>query len=458
MASSADLTTRLIEALLKEAASLMADGRTRSALSRCYRALLLRPGDHRCLRLAGDVHAAAGDEESALRCHRGAMPEADEARYLDAPLHAARARSLQSPGDVRTRPAHDAERVPLTPPNGLHRADALPQFRYESTDARASFVTEIEGGEVWFDGFNTLVMDRGRRIVGPSSKGNAALARAAALPCEPLALAGTACFLDARSAPIYYHWMLDVLPKLEVLESAGIALDDIDHFVVRADAAFCRETLRRCGIDPERVVTPPDGMHVSADRLLVPWLKNALGARVNRGLGLGLASWIPAWLRARFVTAATTAEPAGERLYISRAKRGTRGVLAEDELVSALAERGFRTVCPEEHPVAEQAAMFDRASVVVGVHGAGLTNTAFCRPGTLVVEIFGDYVVPCYWALAALAGLDYAHYLSEDAGDRDGASGRDQAARRADGVQLDPQHFSAWLDERLASRRGSARS
>ena len=142
MASTADWTTRLVDALLDEASSLATNGRTRSALSRCYRALLLRPADIRCLRRAGDIHAAAGDEESALMCRRGAVPEADEARYLDARLHHARARSSEPADDMHTRPAHDAERVPLPLPGDLARSEELPQFRYESTDARASSVTE----------------------------------------------------------------------------------------------------------------------------------------------------------------------------------------------------------------------------------------------------------------------------------------------------------------------------
>jgi hypothetical protein len=33
----------------------------------------------------------------------------------------------------------------------------------------------------------------------------------------------------------------------------------------------------------------------------------------------------------------------------------------------------------------------------------------------MVVEIFGEYVVPCYWALSTLANLKYFHYLAPEA-------------------------------------------
>ena len=33
------------------------------------------------------------------------------------------------------------------------------------------------------------------------------------------------------------------------------------------------------------------------------------------------------------------------------------------------------------------AALFNRARMVVAVHGGALSNTVFCRPGTIVVRI-----------------------------------------------------------------------
>ncbi|MFK7943264.1 MAG: hypothetical protein AB8B85_10180, partial [Paracoccaceae bacterium] len=43
---------------------------------------------------------------------------------------------------------------------------------------------------------------------------------------------------------------------------------------------------------------------------------------------------------------------------------------------------------------------------VVAVHGAGLTNLLFCRPGTRVIEIFpGNFVKSPYWWLCRQLGL-----------------------------------------------------
>jgi capsular polysaccharide biosynthesis protein len=44
----------------------------------------------------------------------------------------------------------------------------------------------------------------------------------------------------------------------------------------------------------------------------------------------------------------------------------------------------------ETHRVERDRELFGRAAVVVGVHGAALTNILFARPGTAVVEIVLD--------------------------------------------------------------------
>ena len=47
----------------------------------------------------------------------------------------------------------------------------------------------------------------------------------------------------------------------------------------------------------------------------------------------------------------------------------------------------FRVVELEREPLPQQARLFASARVVIGAHGAGLSNAVFCAPGTLVVEI-----------------------------------------------------------------------
>ena len=80
--------------------------------------------------------------------------------------------------------------------------------------------------------------------------------------------------------------------------------------------------------------------------------------------------------------------------------------------------RGFEEVVPSAMSLRDQASAFHAADWVVGVHGAALTNLAFCRAGTKVVEIFGwNYVNPCYRDLCAVAGLEHYGVVGRGPGD-----------------------------------------
>ena len=61
-----------------------------------------------------------------------------------------------------------------------------------------------------------------------------------------------------------------------------------------------------------------------------------------------------------------------------------------------------------------QAQLFNRAEVVVGVHGAGLTNAVFMNPGGILVEAVPHYDsrhAPITGIFARLAGMNgLSHY------------------------------------------------
>lgn len=79
---------------------------------------------------------------------------------------------------------------------------------------------------------------------------------------------------------------------------------------------------------------------------------------------------------------------AGRRkIYISR-RNSSRGPLNELQVEDALRAIGFEVVYPEKMTVGDQIDLFSEALIVVAVHGAGLTNTAFMPAGGAVVELF----------------------------------------------------------------------
>ena len=91
-----------------------------------------------------------------------------------------------------------------------------------------------------------------------------------------------------------------------------------------------------------------------------------------------------------------------KRILISRrtASRGRR-VLNMDAVSAALAELGFEEHALEQYSIQQQIELFHDAEIVVGPHGAGLTNMLFAPHGTRIVELFGTAtVMPHYYYMA----------------------------------------------------------
>jgi capsular polysaccharide biosynthesis protein len=115
--------------------------------------------------------------------------------------------------------------------------------------------------------------------------------------------------------------------------------------------------------------------------------------------------------RGKRLRRAATAEADGDepscRLYVSRADASDRRVRNEDTLLAALDHYGFDRIVPGEHPFVEQVVRFANAEMILGPHGAGLTNMIFAEETTLI-ELFGSYQNACFFTLARGMGHEYA--------------------------------------------------
>jgi capsular polysaccharide biosynthesis protein len=93
------------------------------------------------------------------------------------------------------------------------------------------------------------------------------------------------------------------------------------------------------------------------------------------------------WLRARVADHMSPPALARDLLFVSRRDSNLRVMHNEAELEEALRPLGFTTFVVGDAPVTEQIRAFSGARVIVGAHGAGLTNLIFAPPGAFVLEI-----------------------------------------------------------------------
>lgn len=219
---------------------------------------------------------------------------------------------------------------------------------------------------------------------------------------KPKRLAGRTAVLTDYSAMGYGHWMTEVIPRLTLLERAGIDLDSVDHFLVNGQiAGFQQESLALSGISSDRIVESMWTPHIEAEELLVP---STLGDIRSPHPSAYLS------LRARFGGVPTSTDRV--RIYLSREETTHRRVVNEDAVQACLRRRGFQVLVPERLSLHEKALLFARADAVVGPTGAGFVHLAFASPGTAVIEFINPEAKDLhFWSAANILGQPY-YYLS----------------------------------------------
>lgn len=220
---------------------------------------------------------------------------------------------------------------------------------------------------------------------------------------------GTAAVLTSAKAHIYFHWLTDLLPRIELLRQGGISFNAIDKFIVNSyKYPFQQETLTALGIPANKIIESCKYPHIKAERLFVPSLP---------GLSGNPPRWVCEFLRREFLpdsASDTQRYKDVERLYISRSDAQYRKVLNETEVTFFLAQWGFKSIVLESLTITEKAALFSSVKVVIAPHGSGITNMVFCQPRTKLIEIFSpNYVNVGYWAMLNQINLDYYYLIGE---------------------------------------------
>jgi len=199
---------------------------------------------------------------------------------------------------------------------------------------------------------------------------------------------GKVAVLNCSSSHNFFHWLIEILPRLWTLQQSGA---QPDWYVIDAYLPFQRKTLQALGVPLEKVIQPHVSLHVEADELLVPSL---FFPNACREVGAQLAQQLNVVDDPR----------APRRIFINRRKsRRTKNAAA---LAVLLRKFGFEEHFLEDYPLAKQIALFRQAEVVLAPHGAGLTHLIHCRPGTEVIELMpARRMQLCYPTLSRIGGL-----------------------------------------------------
>jgi len=196
----------------------------------------------------------------------------------------------------------------------------------------------------------------------------------------------------------YFHWMTQSLPAIDW------GLRNRRH----PNVALALPPLRPWQEESLALLGHADVPRLIVDVTAHYWLGSAeyaefLGEHMARSLSRAAAATYECLRQA-----VLPATDGADEIYVARTDATNRVAVNEAELIAMLERQGVRIVVPGGLTLTRQIAIFRRASLVIGPHGAGLSNIVGCEPGTHLYELVpSHYPNFCFNRLAQGCGLHY---------------------------------------------------
>ena len=201
-----------------------------------------------------------------------------------------------------------------------------------------------------------------------------------------------------------YHWFLDCLPRLYALLKT--VKEPIILIIPANIPAFQRETLsyliKNYPWFSLETISKNQKWHLP-EFLLPAFISNHYSGY--------LPPEVMKMIRTGIWNGYGVKDESGKsRIYISRGKASKRRLLHEEEVIKLLRDFNFTTVYAEDLTYAQQVQLFYNAKVVVGAHGAGLTNILFGRDLQVIELHPADLVRSHYFMICKALNFNY-HYI-----------------------------------------------
>jgi capsular polysaccharide biosynthesis protein len=196
----------------------------------------------------------------------------------------------------------------------------------------------------------------------------------------------------------YCHFTFDCLPRVNLFRRSRFANESLDAIIVPGKYSQKHEaTYKALGFNPEKLVWYGETQGVCADVLIATTFP-------------GVARCYPPWA-IRFIREFYRQEFEGKatrhrRLYISR-QGFARDIENLSEIETVLEKHGIESFEPHRAPDVKRC--FAEAELIVGAHGAGLADVAFCARGTKVLEFVPETnCYPYFYSIAVNSGCEYS--------------------------------------------------
>lgn len=199
-----------------------------------------------------------------------------------------------------------------------------------------------------------------------------------------------AIFLGGNFSWNYYHFLYEVLGKIDQIESMNIEIT-IPFLVDKKCTTIPQfvELLNFLNVKKRKIITIEKGYSYHVSKLYYFSCSNIIppdfiNVKEMQAEDILFDLQTLEYLRSSLVPHSTKKE-FPKRIYISRKKASGRRKFNEDDVFSVLSEYNFETVFPEDYSLADQIALFNNADYIAGGSGAAFTNLLFCSSKSKVV-------------------------------------------------------------------------
>ncbi len=204
----------------------------------------------------------------------------------------------------------------------------------------------------------------------------------------------------------YFHWICDVLPKVainqEILKEVCLILPD------SINDDFYYETLETFNF--AGIINIQQQTYLSVNKLIFQENLAKSGNFNTEAIN---------HLRNHFIKFykqnSKDDNDAPERIYISREKAVAKHILNEHDITQITDKYSFKTIYFEEYNLIQKIGLMRNCKILVGMHGANLTNALFMEPEGAIMELRkkDDFKNNAYFSLSSSLNIAYFYQLCD---------------------------------------------
>ncbi len=183
----------------------------------------------------------------------------------------------------------------------------------------------------------------------------------------------------------YFHFIFDIVPKIYI--SLNKIKKKINFYYVSRPQKWQIKIFNILGVSKKKLIDSSKYKHIFADKIICidhPWYyKGYIQNEVKK-----IPKWVILINRKIFLNKSVKLN-SFERVFLDRSTSRFNHckIYNQSSLNDWLKKNSFGIYNPEKLSQEKQIYLFKNASIILGAHGAALTNIIFCKPGTKVIEI-----------------------------------------------------------------------